>query len=651
MKNKKSFLVIVLSCLFLSINIFSSAQTTSLTYKVKGKSNYITNVSFSDANGNIGELTPETYFSYTSLYFLLTPNAEAAKDFFREDDVNEILSGMRLMQGEKVKIAQNVAPKIILNEDGKIDRVLLSYPKDEIKIYLNVYFGVEEFFSDILKIEEKYFKSYADQKNNYELGLVQIEKKDFTSAFSSFMTVVEAGNNAVEIQYLSFYNELTIKLIPNSIEFFLNSELIKFDSLNKLFQTEKSFASLNNFDAFTLEATEHIKLFDPFFAVKDIDVSRTKNQADRFLSKVKDKNQENNASFGKEKMLFFKEGNYNDFKFNLYLNLISKLLIYKESLSLVDKIEPIEISNLDYFPDSKAELIGNWEEDLSVYISLINKSIKQYNWVFNEEIMTHLQELVPMQKQPYFEIISAFNSLNTNTELFKNNLKAAQTKSSDEDILDYIEYWILSYRLTNGNVNADLMEQLNEGITLIQTEKYTQADDIFNMLLRMANDNALVWYYSGRIKYGLGETFSAEHFFKKALEIYPEYLAPRKFILNIFEKNEDYDQYLENANQAVKTSDTWFFRYKRAMAYSQLNMHKEAIEEITNDCILKNPWDLNQYFLLGDSYLALNEFDKATEAYRKTLEINPFSSDTKIFDERMKLVEEKKAGSKTSSNK
>lgn len=637
----KYFLITIVCCFYILISSHSYGQTTFLSYKVKGKSTFITDVSFSNKLGNFEEVEPSEYFSYSSIYFLLSPNKSSAKNYFKDDDVSEILSEIILIQEKGVKVNQSVLPRFLLNEGGKIDRVIITFPKNKINEYDDISFKIGGFFSEKIKIGEKYFQTFAPQKRIYEFALSQIDQKDFLGAYANFMKVIENADENVEIQQFSFYLPLLTIHIPSSIELFIASEQAKFDAYNKTFLNEKTISSLNICDAFTKATIKDIKIFDSFRSLKTLEVIKVDNQINTFLNILTEQNQKNLDTFEQEKMLFFKEGDYKDYKFSLFVDMISKMLVYKKSLSLVDKVKPLDINLLDNFPNTKGEFIGDWEEDLKIYISLINKTIEQDGIVFKDDVMSNLQDLSPFQKQPYYEIISAFNSLNTNADIFNDYLKTALIKSSDEIILDFLENWLLSYRLTTESANSDIMAKLNEGINLIQKEQYIQADTIFNVLLRMASENAPVWYYSGRIKYSLDENYSAERFFKKALEIYPEFIAPHKFILNISENNKDFRQYLENTNNAVEKIDIWYFHYKRASAYYQLKMYREAIAEITQECMSRNPWDLNQYFLLGDAYLALNDFDNAIKAYEKTVDINPLS-DLSIFDERMKLVDEKR---------
>lgn len=642
MKNAKLFFIFFISCIYLINSNFSYGQTTSLSYKEKGKSTFITDITFSNKTGNIDKFEPAEYFNSPTICFLLTPNSGSSKNSFKESDIPDILSKITIRQGGRTRVDQSVPPKIMLSPDKKIDKVIITFPKNEIKEYVNFSFRVETFFSGEIKIEEEYFQAYLPQKEIYQQGLSQIDQKDFLGAFNGFMNIFEKGNENLEIKEFSFYASIFNTHIPRIIELFISSETEKYNAFNEIFEEKKTLASLNACDSIAKGALENIKIFDSYLSLKRPEMIKSVNQVQAFKDDISKKNREILDAFEQEKIQFFIKSDYTVYKFDLFVKMISKMLIYKNVLSYVDEIEPLDISDLEDFPEFEGELIGNWKEDLEIYISLINKTIEDEGVVFKEDIMNNLKDLHQFQKQPYYEIISALNFLNSNPEIFQENLKAVLARSSDEDLLEYAENWLLSFMLSNNGFDSDILTQLNQSISLINSEQYVRADSLLNILLRMAPKSAVVWYYSGRVKYHLGESHLSTRFLNTALEIYPEYIAPRKFILNISEESQSFDQFLEDINKAIAVNDNWYFHFKRALAYNYLKMYNEAIAEI-EVCININSWDLSQYFLLGDIYLELKDYDKAEDAYGRTVDIDPYSSDNKVvYNEKMRLLDENK---------
>jgi len=638
---KYTFLLstVFLCCVYVLTSVSSYGQTTFLSYKTKGKSTYGVDIVFADESGN-SSVQPTVYFNYSNVFFVLKPSSSSPKDFFREDDVNEIFSKIIIDQGGN-KVNQSASPKILLNGDNKIGKVIIAFSKSGFENYNTFSFNVNGFFSEKIKIEEQYFQSFVPQNTIYDKSIAKVEAKNFLGAYADFMKIIDAANEMAEIKTFSFYESILSVQIPQIINLFIQSELEKFNVANEAFQKGKTLETLKNCEAIVELVSKNIENFNTYISMEGVNVSESKNQISSFLKTLTEKNTENITAFEQEKMLFFKQGDYKNYKFSLFIDLLSKMVLYKNSLSFIDKVGFIDFNLLKYFPESKKELIGDWEEQFRIYVDLINKNIELSGLIFRKEVMENLDGLSSTQKQPYFEIFSAFNSLDTDTDSFKDYLHTALKKTSDETIIENIEYWLLSFRLTDEGINSAFLTQLNEGINLIHKEQYDKADNIFSLLMRIANEYAPVWYYSGLIKHSLGESYSAERFFVKALEIYPEYIAPHIFILKIFEINENYSQLLEHSNTAIGTMNAWVFRYKRATAFYKLKKYNEAIAEINTECLKLNSWDLKQYFLLGDAYLALNDFNNAKKAYEKTLDINPFSSDSKSFDDRMKVLNER----------
>lgn len=619
--------------------MLSYGQTSTLLYKTKGKSTYGVDIAFADERGNTS-LQPSEYFNYSDMYFVLTPTSTSPKGYFKKDYVNDILSKIYLNQNEKT-LNQSNPPEITFNEDDKIAKVIIAFSKEGFRNYKAFSFKVNEFHSKEINLREEYFQSFVPQNKNYEQGLKKLKEEDFIGAYTDFMKIVDAANMSFEIKTFSFYGPVIITNIPQAIKLFIQAELENFNLSNNAFQNEMTLRKLKTCEAIVESVSKKISIFNSYLILEGVNIAESRDQISSFLNTLNQQKNENISAFEQDKMLFFKQGDYNNYKFNLFIDLISKLLIHKNLISSINKIEPLNLNILNYYPESKRELMGDWEEQFKIFIDLINKNIDFYGYVFNKDVMDNLDSLRATQKQPYFEIISAFNSLNDDTDSFKLNLQTAIKKSSDESIIENIEYWLLSFRLTDEGINSAYITELNEGINLIRKEQFDRADDIFNLLMRIANQYAPVWYYTGLIKHNLGESFSAERFFAKALEVYPEYVAPRIFILKIFKNNKNYTQLLENTSIAIESLNTWTFRYKRASAFYKLDKFNEVIREITEECITLNSWDINQYFLLGDAYLAINNFEKAKEAYEKTLDINPFSSDTQSFDNRMKILYDK----------
>jgi tetratricopeptide (TPR) repeat protein len=614
------------------------AQTTKLTYKVKGKTTYAVDVIFASENGK-ESLQPDEYFSYTDIYFILKPSVGSSRSYFKEKDIENILTKVTLVQSQDIN--QSSKPRYLLNGKNKVNRIIIAFPKTNFIGYKKFSFNAGVFFSDKVELKEQFRPSHKKYSELFENAKSQLSAEAYLLAFNNFMTIATDGIKNKEISSFSFYETVVNQFLSESIDIFIKLSKEKMEKVSTAFEENKNYSSLrqckNTAEGIMLEAKT-------FAAFNDFDTDIAKNANKKltdFLTYVKTESLKKIKVFEAEKMVFFEKKNYSDYKFKVFTDLICRVLLYKDSMSFVNKLEPIDVERINKFPEIKKELMNGWETDLQIYFELINQNIQKNGKVFNPVIMDNLNELLTSQRQPYFEIFAAFNALKSNPEESRSYFHAALTKCSDEKMLDHIEYWLLSYRMADNNIDPGFLSQINDGTKLIYKKRYNQADNVFNQLIRIASDFAPTWYYSGEIKYYLGESYSAERFFNKALEIYPHYIAPRKFILRIFENDSSYKQYFENANLALEKFDIWYFHFNKAKALYYLGKYEETIAEINTNCLTKNSWDLNQYYLLGDAYFKKNDFENSKKAYGKILDINPFLTDTKKFDKRMRKVSEK----------
>jgi tetratricopeptide (TPR) repeat protein len=614
------------------------AQTAKLTYKVKRKTTYAVDVIFSSENGK-ESLQPDEYFSYTDIYFILKPSAGSSRSYFKENDIEKILTKVALAQNQDIN--QSSKPRYLLNEKSKVDRIIIAFPKANFIGYEKFSFSIGGFFSDKIQLKERFSPSYKKYSELFESAKSQLASEAYLLAFNDFMTIAADGVKNKEISSYSFYETVVNQHLSESIDLFIKLSKEKMEKVSATFEENKNYSSLSQCG----DATKGIMLeAKTFAALNDFDGETAKGASQKlasFLTYVETESLKKVKVFESEKMAFFEKKNYSDYKFRVFVDLICRVLLYKDSMSFVNNLEPINFARLSQFPEAKKELMNEWEADLQIYFELINQNIQKNGKVFSPVIMDNLNDLLEGQRQPYFEIFSAFNTLKSNPEDSRSYFHTALTKCSDERMLDFIEYWLLSYRMADNNIDPGFLSQINDGTKLIHKKRYDQADNVFNQLMRMASGFAPTWYYSGEIKYHLGESYSAERFFNKALEIYPHYIAPRKFILRIFESDSSYKQYLKNSNLALEKFDIWYFHFNKAKALYYLGKYEEAITEINTNCLTKNSWDLNQYYLLGDAYFKKNDFENSKKAYGKILDINPFLTDTKKFDKRMRKVSEK----------
>ena len=130
-------------------------------------------------------------------------------------------------------------------------------------------------------------------------------------------------------------------------------------------------------------------------------------------------------------------------------------------------------------------------------------------------------------------------------------------------------------------------EKFQEAFSKHKQGKLTDAENLYKKILEEEPDNADVWDLLGLVYYQANKFTKAEEYIKKALE-----LNPRLY-------------YLENLARVYLDSEQYEIASK---LYADITKHSPKYEN---------------YFNLAMSYKGTHQWEKAKEAYYKSLEINP----------------------------
>ena len=170
---------------------------------------------------------------------------------------------------------------------------------------------------------------------------------------------------------------------------------------------------------------------------------------------------------------------------------------------------------------------------------------------------------------------------------------------------------------------------------MVEQQSWEKAASTFSTITRRANTIAPPWYYLGKIQFTLNEVFAADAKFKRALAIYPEYIAPRLFTFKRLYDQGEVEILLPLIDEALLINDIWIFHFWRAKALFALQKYNETIIELEQHCIRLNPYSIEEYFLLGDTYRVMKKYDLAQKAYMKTNEIDMYKAES-LYDQKMR---------------
>lgn len=616
-------------------------QSTEINYKGKGKSFLTAKIYFSNEGGG-AKITPEEFLKYEKIFFTIVPATPDGKNYFKENEVEEDLKFIKFKQGYS-EIQSQEAFKPILNPDGKIEKVIISFPKRLVKLYAPFIFVSPFDTAEINDLSDVYFKYYNKYKEIYISGMNFSDSKKYLDAFKVLMEIANDAKNDEEVTHYDFYQHASETLIENSIEQQTDSLTKTFNNYSKQFTKDLSLLTLKKCDSVIKVLHNSADAFTPYvkYDFKNSRIYREK--FDKLFDDLDTEMVNNYNTYNKSKMQFLETKTYeNSYQFSLFVDVLAQMITHLDTLKLLKGVNPIEMSLLNKMPEKKAELnTTGWFKEYELLVGVINQNIKNTGKVMGDSAMYNLQRQAAVQKQPYYEIFLAFNNLEQRDMLFKDYLKNAIERCSDIALIKNMEMWILCQKLTSENLDQPTISRINQGIKLIEAKNWAQAGSVFDVITRQANNVSPPWYYAGVIKFETLETFSAETMFDKALTLYPQYIAPRVYSMNSLFNLGMYDNLVKKVDEAIASSDIWYFHFWKARTLFALKNFKQTIIEVNEQCLTRNPWDISQYFVLGDAYLESKDFTNAEAAYRKTREINPYS-DSQLFNERMMVLESRR---------
>lgn len=638
MKTKAIFLLAI--CVIMPGLI--RAQSVDILYKEKWNNRYGATIYFSGSAGE-EEIPPEDFLGYEYIYFAIKPNPQSEKEFFKEKDLDDCFVNIRLLQdNQEIRPAQ--PPRNLPNTQGDIEKVLLTFPKRDVQLYEPFVFRNELDTTEAITLSDNYFMYYNKYRPIYEQGMGYSDQMKYPETFATLMEIVEDARVQQEIKYYSFYRSATETLIENAIRQHADSLGTLLTNTEITFMQSFSEPDLIAIDSIYAMVLNGAGIFKPYF---EMDFPKSRELEGLFTELTERANTiraRNLERFKNNKLLFLENETYDRYQFSFYIDLLARMVTNLDTLIVIQSLDTLNMATLSGMPDYRKELkITGWEEDFTTIVSLLNKEITETGTIFNDSIMSNLQKQKSAERQPYQQIFLAFNALSTNEMLFDSFLRSTLPSCTNEDLLNNLEMWLLSYNLTFASIPETTVSRINSGIKLIEQQRWDEALTVFNTITRQANTIAPPWFYLGLILYEKEQTFAADAKFDLALEIYPQYIAPRLFKFRILYDQQDYEKLLTKTDEAIQQNDIWMFHFWKAKALFALEEFNAAIREIEENCLEMNSWNSDEYFLLGDAYTAISKFNLAEKAYSKTQEINPHSMDTR-YNEKMQLLQEARKG-------
>lgn len=602
--------------LFIAIFIllYVSASGVTLFYK----KNKILTIDQCNASGS--KLVDNEDFNTDEYIYFSFSSKDGWK--IKRKDYEKKFPKIILVQNNKKFNVSNIES---LNEGKNTNEIIMQYNKQEINIYEPFYFQYENNKSDEFQISELLWSNY----NLYAPVFFEAEdffnNKQYIKAHLSIEQIVNINDE--NINKFSFYNDALI-IYNNSVNLYLkkiNGEYkiidiqlnrIDFDVLDSLRAFYKKF--YQNF----LKINYYFDNNNPYSEFKNL-----KEDFNETISTIINSLSDYNENCSIHELSFFNNYDYSNYKFALFLEILTKQIIFKEDISPVTSIDSINVSLLDQFTIEKNELKDlNWLEEFEHKVFFINQNLNQKSMLFDNRTFKNLKRHQEDEREPYYDILWGFNHLALgNLDSLNYYIKQSYKKCTNKDWLDQLQFWESSVIAAKKWIPDKTINILNEGLANLRDREFDSAYTNLNIANSSITNFAPACFYFGQIVNQMDNLIRANIYFDRALEINPDYIKPRLFKIDRYYYNLKFENALYEVNQALEYADYWIYNYYKALILYKQNNYQSSQELINNKCIQINKSNFDQYILLGDIYKALNDNTKAKEYYYKAGDLNPRS--------------------------
>ena len=163
----------------------------------------------------------------------------------------------------------------------------------------------------------------------------------------------------------------------------------------------------------------------------------------------------------------------------------------------------------------------------------------------------------------------------------------------------------------------------------LQTRNFSEAQEIYRIILEKSPNDAQAYFYLGSIFNELKDFPQAERELKRSIELKPDYAEAMNFLGYIYvEKNKDLRRAEAMIKKAVEIEpDNGAYIDSLGWCYYKLGAYKDALEQLKRAAaLIEDPVVLDH---LGDTYLLLKDNANAQESWQKSLRLNPLQEKVK----------------------
>ncbi|MDC1107078.1 hypothetical protein OAT16_10250 [Prolixibacteraceae bacterium] len=594
--------------------IFAVAQSVDLVVKERGDKKINSTISITTSQGE--GVPKETEFQKSmNIYFKLVPQKGNLLFKFTKRDVDSLKQYMTIVQGKKYFWPSDAEALKASFPSKEMIGVLLTFDRSNLDITQPFIFSYFNKTTNKMQIKENLWKGYDTYLALYEEAKRMVDEDKY-----SVLKNLAAFSPKVPASMKFSFSQDAVTLYSNTLKSIVDDYDKKTGQIEALdpdvrFNAENSKAISDLASKWKKEAPQLVPLLD----------KENKDQAAILVQmSVVNKRFVNLANGYVLQVLY--EYDYNEYKFELFINTISKLLVFNVPNDYVVDLKPIDLKILDQLKEEKADLNKyGFSEEFAKLIDLINTNIKQGKYVLDPSILERLRVLKSKERYPNYEIIDSFNSLaQKDVKSFNIKIHKVADVATTYDLVYELSGWMAALYYTEKKVDVQVIKLINEGKMYLETNNIVKAGDTFEMAYRLNRVMPITQYYIGLAYYLQGQHYTGIKFFNNALRIEPSLTIPYVKELEFYIQEEQWDEGLKMTNQALKQHPkNWFFLHSKAKMLYELGKYTEAKTLIRDEMIMLRPQEIGQYFLAGDIYLKQDSLQEARDWYNKAGDIDP----------------------------
>ena len=256
---------------------------------------------------------------------------------FTEKDIKRYIDSIKLKQDDS--IVSHISRSPI--QSGKIiSKIVLSFNKNDLDYLSDFNFENELGNTESMNISEKYWPLFNEYEPIFTQGKETFELKEYLMAFQILKTFLM---NDSLVRALSFY-ETADSLTIETINHYITNKDNKFNEITAELEESLEDIKIDKLEMLSMELLAAQKNFNPYFDFKGDSTLAVKQSCDQLVENLNSSVSDYNAAYRDQKLSIFGQGNYIDYKFEIFVDLLAHMVLDIELIYKIDGYNGIDIA-------------------------------------------------------------------------------------------------------------------------------------------------------------------------------------------------------------------------------------------------------------------------------------------------------------------